>query len=80
MTFSLVIFEHTNPTEAHPLLATRDPNIIALVKRMLVERLGDEPTGNIRPLKRPQRDVKREKTEALKGRPDAWRGEGEDDQ
>jgi hypothetical protein len=63
MPLSLVIFEDTSPDDAHPLLATHDPVIIAAVRRMLMERLGDPRTAPVMQLvpsnrrKRPKREV-----------------------
>ena len=47
MPLSLVIFNNPTPYEAHPLLATHDPIIIAVVRRLLLERLGadDQQSG-----------------------------------
>lgn len=41
MAISLVIFEGPTPAKAKPILATRDPQIIAAVKRLILERLSD---------------------------------------
>lgn len=43
MPLSLVIYETHNAHEARPLLATQDPDIVALVRDLILERL-DENT------------------------------------
>jgi hypothetical protein len=47
MSLSLVIYDNPSPEEAYPLIATRDPEIITLVRRLLMARLGGEPMGKI---------------------------------
>jgi hypothetical protein len=47
MPLSLVIFDNPTPEEARALLATHDPAIIAAVRRLLMERLGDEPGARV---------------------------------
>ena len=54
MPLSLVIFENPSSEEAYPLLATRDPAIISIVRRLLMDRLAEEPTRPVLPLQRPQ--------------------------
>jgi hypothetical protein len=41
MPLSLIIYENLSPEETYPLLATQDPDIIAVVRRLLMARLGD---------------------------------------
>ena len=49
MSLSLIIYEHPTPAETYPLLATRDPVIIATLRELILERLGDEqPTPPMR--------------------------------
>jgi hypothetical protein len=50
MAIFLTVFEGDSPAHARPVLATADPTIIAVVRRLLMERLGDEPTGTLMPL------------------------------
>jgi hypothetical protein len=54
MPLSLVIFENPSEEEAYPLLATRDPAIIAIVRRLLMDRLAEKPTGTVLRLPREQ--------------------------
>ena len=54
MALSLVIFENPSEEEAYPLLATRDPAIIAIVRRLLMDRLTEKPTGSVLRLPREQ--------------------------
>lgn len=49
MAVSLVVFEGPTPSKARPVLATRDPYIIAALRRLLVERLTDEPVTDFFP-------------------------------
>jgi hypothetical protein len=37
----LTLYEGQTPAEAQPVVATSDPHIIAMVRRLLMERLGD---------------------------------------
>ena len=41
MSLSLVIFEGSTPEESIPILATKDPTIIAFVRQLLWSRLQD---------------------------------------
>jgi hypothetical protein len=41
MSLSLVIFEDSTPEESIPVVATKDPNIIAVVRQLLWSRLRD---------------------------------------
>jgi hypothetical protein len=50
MPLSLVIFDNPTPEEARALLATHDPTIIAAVRRLLLQRLGEEPGARVLPL------------------------------
>ena len=52
MPLSLIILEGPTPQTSHPVLATRDPSIIAVVRELLLKRLEDKPTGTILPLSR----------------------------
>jgi len=45
MPLFLTILEGPSPSSAAPLLATSDPDLIALVARELVARLGGHPQG-----------------------------------
>jgi hypothetical protein len=42
MGFSIVVYAGS-PSVAQPILATRDPQIVEVVRRMLLERLTTEP-------------------------------------
>mgnify|MGYP001571875107 CR=1 FL=1 len=57
MSFSLILYEHHTPTEVRPLLGTRDPEIIAVLKRLLMERMEDEPAKKVRPRRNTLREV-----------------------
>jgi hypothetical protein len=50
----LTIFEGDTPADAHPILAIRDPTILAAVRQLLLDRLADDPSGKVLPLKRPR--------------------------
>jgi hypothetical protein len=54
MAFSLVIFENSSEDEPYPVVATRDPSIIAIVRRLLMDRLADERPKPLLHLQRPQ--------------------------
>ena len=41
MSLSLVIFDGSTPEESIPVVATKDPNIIAVVRQLLWSRLQD---------------------------------------
>jgi hypothetical protein len=45
MSLSLVIFEGSTPEESIPILATKDPTIIAFVRQLLWSRLQDRTLG-----------------------------------
>jgi hypothetical protein len=48
------VFEGDSPAQARPVLATSDPAIIAVVRRLLMERLGQEaPLRSVLQLHRP---------------------------
>ena len=63
MPLSLVILEGLTTATSQPILATRDPQIIAVVRQLLLDRLADQPTSKILPFedagKRPRREVGR---------------------
>jgi hypothetical protein len=44
MALFLTVFEGDSPAHARPVLATSDPAIIAVVRRLLMDRLVEEPT------------------------------------
>jgi hypothetical protein len=58
MSLSLVLLDGPTPAEAHPILVTSDPNIIAAVRRLILERLAVEPSGQV--WQQPQRFVARQ--------------------
>jgi hypothetical protein len=60
MPLFLTIFEGTTPADARPVVAISDADIAATVRSLLFERLGDEPTRKIVPLK-PMPKVSRER-------------------
>lgn len=60
MPLFLTIFEGPSPLEAKPILATRDPGIIGVVRRLLMERLTEDPVNKLVPLKHPPRRAKKE--------------------
>jgi hypothetical protein len=53
MPLSLIILDGPTPQTSHPVLATRDPSIIAVMRELLLKRLEDKPTATILPLSRP---------------------------
>jgi hypothetical protein len=59
MSLFLTIFEGTTPADARPVVAINDAQIIATVRCLLLERLGDEPTRKVVHLK-PMPKVSRE--------------------
>jgi len=46
MGFSIVVYAGS-PSVAHPILATRDPQIVEVVRRLLLERLTTEPQDQV---------------------------------
>ena len=54
MPLSLVILDGPTPQTSHPVLATQDPSIIAVVRELLLKRLEDKSAGKILPLSRPK--------------------------
>jgi hypothetical protein len=54
MSLSLIILDGPTPTTARPILATSDPDILAAVRQLLLQRLVDTPRGTVLPLHRPQ--------------------------
>jgi hypothetical protein len=44
MAIFLTVFEGDSPAQARPVLATADPAIIAVVRRLLMDRLVEKPT------------------------------------
>ena len=60
MSLSLVVYEHPSPEEVHSILATRDPHIISIVKRLLLERMEDKPAHELVPPKRDRRRTRKE--------------------
>ena len=59
MSLFLTIFEGTTPADARPIVAISDADIVATVRSLLLERLGDEPTRKVVHLK-PMPKVSRE--------------------
>ncbi len=57
MSLSLVILDGPTPAEAHPILASSDPDIITAVRRLILDRLVVEPSGHV--LERSQRLIAR---------------------
>lgn len=53
MAIFLTVFEGDSPAQARPVLATADPAIIAVVRRLLMDRLVEEPTRPVLQLQRP---------------------------
>jgi hypothetical protein len=51
MPLFLTIFEGTSPADARPVVAISDADIVATVRSLLLERLGDGPARKIVPLK-----------------------------
>lgn len=51
MPLFLTIFEGPTPLKARPILATRDPDIIATVRQLLMARLEGKPAGKVGPLR-----------------------------
>jgi len=54
MAIFLTVFEGDSPAHARPVLATSDPAIIAVVRRLLMDRLTEEPKRPVLRLPRPQ--------------------------
>ena len=54
MALFLTVFEGDSPAQARPVLATSDPAIIAVVRRLLMDRLVEEPMRSILQLQPPQ--------------------------
>lgn len=55
MPIFLTVFEGDSPAQARPVVATSDPAIIAVVRRLLWDRLAEAPTSPVLHLQRRQR-------------------------
>jgi len=64
MPLFLVILDGPTPQTSHPVLATHDPSIIAVVRGLLLERLEDKSAGKILPLCRPKPTHQKEQRHA----------------
>ena len=54
MPLSLIILDGPTLQTSHPVLATSEPSILAVVRALLIERLEDKSTRKILPLSRPK--------------------------
>jgi hypothetical protein len=52
MALFLTVFEGDSPAQARPVVATSDPAIIAVVRRLLMDRLAEAPTSPVLQLQR----------------------------
>jgi hypothetical protein len=51
MAFFLTIFEGSTPADARPVIAIKDPDILAVVRQMLSDRLTEALDDTVLPLK-----------------------------